>query len=66
MSGERHLYQSETSQRDINFLNESDLNNVKVPHHDKSFNEQLDDKGKFVINSNEHRINHNMSIGAIS
>lgn len=49
----------------MTFLNESDLNNVQVAHHDKSFNEQLDDKIKFVLNSNDNSNHHNMSIGAI-
>jgi hypothetical protein len=40
------------------FLN--DLSAANINHHDKSFNEQLDDRSKFVLNQNEI----NTSIGS--
>lgn len=42
------IYDSETSQRDNLFQN--DLGALSVNHHDKSMNEQLDEKNKFILN----------------
>ena len=44
-------YESESSNRDVSFLN--DLSQVNLNHHDKSFNEQLDDKTKFLLGNSE-------------
>ena len=55
--------------RDNALLN--DLSQANINHHDKSFNEQLDDRSKFVLNQ-EGAVNssigsqhHNFSIGTI-
>lgn len=65
--GEKRLYDSESSHRDSSFLN--DLSQVHVNHHDKSFNEQLDERSKFILNQSdmnmEFQQHHNFSIGAI-
>lgn len=66
--GEKRLYDSESSHRDSSFLH--DLSQVQANHHDKSFNEQLDERSKFVLNQSDMNMelqqHHNFSIGAIS
>ena len=55
--------------RDNALLN--DLSQANINHHDKSFNEQLDDRSKFVlnqdgaVNSSIGSQHHNFSIGTI-
>jgi hypothetical protein len=56
----KRMYDSD-SQRDSSFQNDLQV----LPHHDKSFNEQLDDKGKFILNQDAKSNQHNLSIGAI-
>ena len=50
----------------MSFLN--DLSQVNLNHHDKSFNDHLDDKSKFVLNSGDINSanHHNLSIGNIN
>ena len=59
---DKRIYDSESSQRDITFIN--DLQNSK--NHDKSFNEQLDEKSKFVLNSNETNASQQHNISTVS
>lgn len=64
---EKRLYDSESSHRDSSFLH--DLSQVHAGHHDKSFNEQLDERSKFALNQSDINVeqqHHNFSIGAIS
>ena len=49
--GEKRLYDSESSHRDSSFLN--DLSQVQATHHDKSFNDQLGERSKFVLNQSD-------------
>ena len=48
---DKRFYESESSHRDNSFLN--DFSQVQVTHHEKSFNEQLDDRSKFGLNQSD-------------
>ena len=57
------VYDLNNSERENSLMH--DLQQISLPHHDKSFNEQLDEKAKFILNQESNANHHNLSIGAI-
>lgn len=45
------IYDSDGSQKDVSFIN--DISQVNIAAHDRSFNENLDERSKFVMSSSE-------------
>lgn len=50
---DKKMYDSSSSHRGVESSFQADFSHVNVNLHDKSFNEQLDEKSKFILNQND-------------